>query len=284
MVENVRYVNLGCGSRYHPDWINIDIAASSPNVISHDVTRDVPLSDSSCEVVYHSNLIEHIRRADVMRFMRECYRVLKPGGILRVATPDLEQICRIYLQKLEAGSRGDIESARDYEWIMLEMYDQTVREQSGGEMLTYLRQNPLPNEQFVFERIGEEGRNLVNNLRTIPSSVTERKSDSRLAWFRNARQLRQLIRGRVLRRMLGENDLRALRIGRFRLQGEAHQWMYDRFSLAQLMLRAGFVEPTQQTATSSRIPSWESFCLDTLEDGTAIKPDSFYMEASKPLA
>jgi hypothetical protein len=73
--------------------------------------------------------------------------------------------------------------------------------------------------------------------------------------------------------------MEALRIGRFRLAGEAHQWMYDRFSLARLMLAAGFVEPHRQTATESRIPNWQAFNLDATSDGAVVKPDSLFMEA-----
>ncbi len=98
----LQYLNLGCGNRYHPDWINIDIAPSTPGAIAHDLSRGIPLPDTRCDVVYHSHILEHMRRADALPFMEECYRVLRPGGVLRVAVPDLERICRVYREKLEA--------------------------------------------------------------------------------------------------------------------------------------------------------------------------------------
>jgi len=58
--------------------------------------------------------------------------------------------------------------------------------------------------------------------------------------------------------------------------------LYDRYSLAQLLCTAGFVNPTVQTATQSWIPEWDSFNLDTPPDGTVNKPDSLFMEALKP--
>jgi hypothetical protein len=58
--------------------------------------------------------------------------------------------------------------------------------------------------------------------------------------------------------------------------------MYDRYSLARLILAAGFEKPIKQNAISSRIPEWSSFNLDTLPDGTVIKPDSLFMEANRP--
>ena len=276
------YLNLGCGSRYHPDWINIDIAPSSSDVMAHDLSKGIPLSDASCDVVYHSHVLEHIRRAEALPFMEECYRVLKPAGILRVAVPDLERICRTYLHKLEAGLNGDVASSHDYEWMMLEMYDQTVRENSGGGMVEYLRQDPLPNEAFVYERIGEYGRLLVQTLRGQPKR--------KFSWERGLRNLRQrlptlpkTIRYWLLAPLLGKEGRLALKIGGYRLGGAVHQWMYDRYSLAQLILAAGFQEPTVQSATQSRIPNWTRFNLDTWPDGTVNKPDSLFMEAIKPV-
>src|SRR4030095_981478 len=66
-----------------------------------------------------------------------------------------------YMRKLTAALGNDPSGCLDYQWILLEMFDQTVREKSGGEMFPYLSQFPLPNEAFVYERIGEEGRNIV---------------------------------------------------------------------------------------------------------------------------
>ena len=82
--------------------------------------------------------------------------------------------------------------------------------------------------------------------------------------------------------LLGAEGRRALAIGRFRLSGEVHQWMYDRYSLARLLKDAGFHETHACDAATSRIPDWGRFNLDTLPDGQVIKPDLFFMEAVKP--
>ena len=39
-------VNLGCGGSFHPDWVNFDFVASSPDVIPHDLRRRLPLDDA----------------------------------------------------------------------------------------------------------------------------------------------------------------------------------------------------------------------------------------------
>src|SRR5438445_2136934 len=109
----VNYLNLGCGSRYHARWINIDIVPAGPDVIAHDLRQGIPLPDNSCDVVYHSHVLEHLRRAEAKYLLCECYRVLKPGGILRAAIPDLERICSAYLEKLKAALESD-SAADDY--------------------------------------------------------------------------------------------------------------------------------------------------------------------------
>lgn len=276
-------VNLGCGTRHHPDWINIDIVPHESNVIAHDLRMGIPLPDDSCDVVYHSNMLEHFRRPDALRLLDECLRVLKPGGILRVAVPDLEHICHVYLEKLEKARQGCSNADYDYEWILLEMYDQTVREHSGGGMITYLSQSPMPNEEFVFERIGVEGQELVEQTQPQTNSQNQESNPGR------SKRLQVLIhrihnsfRYNVLRLLLGSAGIRALEIGRFRLSGEVHHWMYDEFSLAQLMRSAGFCKVARQSALESRVSDWQRFNLDTLPNGTVIKPDSLFMEAVKP--
>jgi predicted SAM-dependent methyltransferase len=264
----MRYANLGCGARTHPDWINIDIVPQAPGVIAHDLSRGVPLEDASCDVVYHAHLLEHLRRPDALNFMGECRRVLKPGGILRVATPDLERMARLYLDTLEKSGDG---SAQRHEWITLEMYDQAVREESGGQMREYLKLRPLPAEGFVLERIGQEGREIIEALQRNPSAPAAAPPS-----------LRERLIDAVRTVFLGQRDRRALRIGRFRLGGEVHQWMYDRYSLARLMTDAGFENPLPRTASSSLITGWSGFNLDTQPDGAVIKPDSMFMEAVRP--
>lgn len=272
------YVNLGCGRRYHPEWINIDFQSYSPDVIKHDLRKGIPLSDRTCEAVYHSAVIEHFDRPTALSFLRDCYRVLKPGGVVRVGTPDLEQQCRIYLEKL-AACRNNKDVEADYDWIMLEMYDQFAREKSGGAMVEFLRDAPAEKLDFVFSRIGEEGRQIVHGARKMHAVAPEDPLTVRQRfwhWRRNKRDWFAAL-------FLGDDAMQAMKVGLFRMSGETHKWAYDDMSLSRLLLQAGFVEPVRQAADSSCVPDWNRFNLDTLEDGTHVKPDIFFMEAVRPI-
>ena len=273
-----RMINLGCGSRFHPAWTNADIAPSNPAIMACDLSKAFPFSDGSFDVVYHSNVLEHIRHEHASDFMRECRRILKPRGILRIAVPDLERICQLYLENLQRAAEYDEEAAARYDWMMLELLDQTVRERSGGGMLDYLRQTPLPAEEFIVERIGNEGRGMINWIRSqsalVPEApVTPVKRKPRTFWD----SLKKLGRGEHKDEFVDRN-LAELAIGRFRLGGEVHQWMYDRFSLSRLMTASGFVSPRLMTPETSQIPGWTGYHLETGPDGTVHKPDSFIME------
>jgi predicted SAM-dependent methyltransferase len=282
----VKYkLNLGCGTHIHPEWINIDMTAVHPAVRVHDLRKGIPFADGSCEVVYHSHLLEHIPFADALPFMRECYRALESKGILRVAAPDLERICRVYTEKLEEVLSGETQSDADYEWVLLELLDQMVRETGGGRMRAYLTQDQIPNPDFVLSRIGEGGRAIMQAAKkTAPVNDKTEADNARIHWIRLTDLLKKIpykARNLILKMLYGNKGSRALQVGFFRMSGEVHQWMYDRYSLRKLMLNAGFAEPIVQTATKSFIPHWTDYHLDSAADGTVYKPDSLFMESRK---
>jgi len=63
--------------------------------------------------------------------------------------------------------------------------------------------------------------------------------------------------------------------------GELHRWMYDLFTLGDILAKARFVNIQEQTALSSRVTGWTDFCLDTDEGGIVRKPESLFVEAEK---
>lgn len=265
------YLNLGCGRCYHPSWTNADLQPAGPDVLAVDLRGPLPFPDGSFAVVYHSHTLEHLPRALARPCLQEQRRILRPGGILRVVVPDLEELARSYLRALEGAARGDPTWSARYDWTVLELLDQCVRERSGGEMGAYLRAG-VPDEAFVRSRIGAE----VDQAPAAParaSLVRRGVARVRRAAGRPLDALRLAV--------LGRSSREHLEVGRFRRSGEVHQWMYDRHSLGRLLREAGFVEPRVVGASESRIPGWEGFHLDTTPDGAVRKPDSLFIEASR---
>jgi SAM-dependent methyltransferase len=270
----VQRLNLGCGSVIHPAFINIDVIAA-PGVLVHDLRSGIPFPDSSCELVYHSTMLSHLRPADALALTRECRRVLKPGGVLRIVTEDLEQMCRVYLDKISAAWAGEPLAGDDHDWMILELYDQATREYSGGRMAEFLRRKPLPNEAFIHSRIGEVGKGMIAAGRARVVDKPRPASDLRAI----VRQARAKTRAFILEKLLGENGNEALEVGRFRLtSGQITYQMYDRYSLRQLFLAAGFSSVELRAPGESAYTTWGDIHLDVLPDGERVRPHTLIME------
>ncbi len=67
-------------------------------MLNHDLTRGIPAEDNSLDLVYHSHMLEHLSYAEGIEFMRECYRVMKPGAKMRILVPDLELWIKAYTE------------------------------------------------------------------------------------------------------------------------------------------------------------------------------------------
>jgi len=91
--HRVAKLQIGAGPNSPPDWLNTDISASySPRSVYMDATRPFPLADGTFDYVFSEHMIEHIPYAAGSFMLRECHRVLKPGGKIRIATPDLHRL------------------------------------------------------------------------------------------------------------------------------------------------------------------------------------------------
>jgi len=273
----MKFLNLGCGNRYNTDWVNIDFKSSSKLVIEHNLLNGIPFPGEEFDVVYHSHVLEHFSKTQAVTFLKECHRVLKSGGIIRIAVPDLEKIARSYLENLDRALQGDFEASKNYEWIMLELYDQAVRNFSGGNMAKYLYK-PEINEAFVYERLGNEAKDIREaffnkqgtsdtEIGVIP--VSKARKFFKMEFYRNK-----------LKQFLFPEELKFIELGKFRLGGEVHQWMYDRYSLTKLLTELDFIEIDVKPAFDSNIPEWNKFELES-KNGLVFKPDSLFIEGIK---
>jgi SAM-dependent methyltransferase len=257
-------LNLGCGERTHPEWVNIDFSLRArlravpylrrlfggpnpPGYINHDLRKGIPVASGSADVVYTSHVLEHLDPEHAGLFLREAHRALRPGGVIRVVVPDLEAAARAYLDALDAWRTTRVSDAElRYEWAVILLLDQMVRSKPGGRMTPWLRQHR--NSGVVRElggivaELAAEPPNPPNLLRRAIGHAASRRSPART--------------------------------------GELHRWMYDELSLARLLARCGFHDIRRVTAEESRIPGWCAFGLDLDPDGRPHQPGSIWMEAT----
>jgi predicted SAM-dependent methyltransferase len=101
----VRKLQLGAGSNGLTGWLNSEAFVPSSfthslkiagNYIFLDVCRPFPFEDSSVDYIFHEHVIEHITYQQGQFMLQECFRILKPGGWMRIATPDLQVFVALY--------------------------------------------------------------------------------------------------------------------------------------------------------------------------------------------
>lgn len=164
MSKQMKVLNLGCGHKVsaHPDVINIDwsiylrmrssrlMSLLAPlllsgerrirfdrlpsNIMPHDLSGGIPFPDNSADVIFHSNMLEHLDRDVAERFLAEALRALKPGGIHRIVVPDLEDACAAYIAHIAACDSNPQAQAQHEDYIA-RVIEQSVRREAAGTRL-----------------------------------------------------------------------------------------------------------------------------------------------------
>jgi predicted SAM-dependent methyltransferase len=89
-------LHLGCGKRYLPGFVHVDIA-DFPHIDHRARVDKLPfVADESVELIYCSHMLEYRDRFQVMNVLAEWRRVLKPDGVLRLAVPDFDALIEVY--------------------------------------------------------------------------------------------------------------------------------------------------------------------------------------------
>lgn len=266
-------VNLACGSVFVADddsWVNFDYNPSSPFIRHADLLKPLPLQNASASLIYSSHFFEHIPRCKVQEFLSECFRVLDHGGVLRLVLPDLDNICRAYLR------HRDCDEHNKANFVVLEMVDQCVRSDSGGDLGRFYKllkedvDNHLDLINYVKERTGEDLLASRSGQQQVDRGILNRLSGhlERL-WIRAVVSLLP----------------RAFRIQNVSLSGvgERHQWLWDFYQIQDVLKSSGFVAIEPCGATSSRYFDFPFHLLDVDSDGRPRKGvESMYIEALKP--
>ncbi len=268
-----RLMNLACGSKVSlvGEWTNVDFQSPVAGVMEMNILRGLGFPDATFDAVYSAQFIEHLTLEEGERVLRDVARVLKPGGVLRLVTPDMEELARTYLallDRLKATPEGETDAR--YDWVRMEIFDQIVRDRSGGDTPAFLAACDEATRSYVIERIGHTATTFF-----APQETEQRRLTFGLLMSKIDRVPRRLWRMLV--------DLFAtetMRVGRFRRSGEVHRYMHDVYSLTRLLQRAGFHSVERVDAHRSAIPEWSRYQLDVV-GGVVDGPLALYVEARR---
>jgi predicted SAM-dependent methyltransferase len=95
--SDCRKLQIGGGWRLLDGWLNTDIELV-PGIFHMDATKPFPLGDNAFRYVFSEHMIEHIDYASAGSMLRECHRVLLPGGVIRIVTPNLNSLVELLSQ------------------------------------------------------------------------------------------------------------------------------------------------------------------------------------------
>ncbi|MEZ4958753.1 MAG: hypothetical protein R2830_02930 [Saprospiraceae bacterium] len=88
-------INFGCGPLAHPGWVNVDYIKSE-NTYYYDLRDKLPLKGGIASNIHCEHFMEHLTQEDAIQFMKECFRLLQPGGLFRIIVPDAEKYIKAY--------------------------------------------------------------------------------------------------------------------------------------------------------------------------------------------
>ena len=120
-------INLGSGSYPLEGWLNIDAVDMNLGKFPWD------FDDECADELMASHVLEHFTRRDGVRFIGECYRILKPGGVLHIAVPDMDRFITAHLE-------NNFDVLKGYHWRDLNH----LMGGDGGEP------NPLQRHRYMY--------------------------------------------------------------------------------------------------------------------------------------
>jgi SAM-dependent methyltransferase len=284
-VPSTLALNLGCGSTFinSKNWTNVDFVPAGSAVLKHDLLQPLPFLDKTFDLVYTSHFVEHIPLEKVSNFLKECFRVLKPGGVLRVVTPDLVNLAEELIESLKTSS---FEKA---EWAQFEILDQCVRRKTGGLKKKWERASKENPElaRYIFARSGRDFGKVIemtqNAQHTLSYSISPNLRAHKTSRFVN-------LRAGLLRRywavikLLIPKSIKEFNITDL-APGERHYWVYTFQQLQRMLVEIGFTDVYRVNAQETNSQVTEVIKMDVINLGQEVYPrkgfSSLYLEATK---
>lgn len=271
------------GERFLPEWTNVMLVGTprekTEGVHYVDLSKgSLAFSDDTFDAANAYHVLEHLTPEEGEALVAEVFRVLRPGSVFRVSVPDLETICRTYLSQLARVRQAPTkQNVLRFQWNVMEIFEQAVREKTGGMMLDRLRDGEYDRDYLdqvysdvyrpFFEKEKEREREME------PAFIKPRQGEARVSL--SLRAIYQALRKHYRRhRNWGRQHPSVTK--------ERTRWMYDRVSLSLLMRRIGFARVQEKDFRASDIPDWDRYDLDRSNFSDRAIDPSVYIEGMKP--
>ena len=87
-------LHMGCGYIKLAGWINVDLSRSCGPDLVADLSQSLPFQSGSVDYIHSEDFLDQLELVDAYVFLRESFRILKEGGVMRILTPDLNEFAR----------------------------------------------------------------------------------------------------------------------------------------------------------------------------------------------
>jgi len=94
--HSLRKLQIGAYVCMMPGWLNTDLYPQSLSSVTLDATKTFPLPDTSFDYVFSEHQLEHIEYEGAVTMFKECHRILRSGGKIRIAIPSLEPLLQLF--------------------------------------------------------------------------------------------------------------------------------------------------------------------------------------------
>lgn len=111
--NQVRKLHIGCGFNLIDGWLNSDYQPYPTDTLQLDATKAFPIEDNQFDYIFSEHMIEHLEYVVGSSMLRECFRVLRKDGTIRVSTPDLPFLINLYHSDKSAQQIAYIKWATD---------------------------------------------------------------------------------------------------------------------------------------------------------------------------
>lgn len=267
-------LNIACGNVYikNKSWINLDIISKDKYVKKINLLKKLPFNNETVDAIYCAHFLEHIPVHKVKDFLKECFRILKKNGVLRLVLPDFESLTKEYLKqvKLKNYTKSKI--------VQMSIIDQCVRRVPGGELGKFynILLNEKKNKKHLIKYL-----NYLNGVNFI--KYKKKKRDlfffiEKIFFFINEKFINFWIKSVVffLPKAFVEQNISFARIG------EMHHWLWDFYSLYDHLKQSGFNKIKKLTYNKSSYKGHELFMFDKNKKNAKTRGiESMYVEGIK---
>jgi predicted SAM-dependent methyltransferase len=177
----IRKLQLGAGSNDLPSWLSSEGFAPSSfthslniasNYIYLDVCQPFPFEDNSLDYIFHEHVVEHLNYHQAQFMLQECFRILKPGGRIRIATPDLQVFVELYGNQTNSQQKLFLS---DYVRLNSEVWSHDLKHVRNNHAVFVLNHSFRAwGHQFLYDF-----STLVDTLESAGFSAVERHSPQR---------------------------------------------------------------------------------------------------------